>query len=103
MLAPVLPGESYIDNSAYWGVIWSEDVSPSEELRVTASYLKTDGFLAKYMVEIWDTVDSERTGFIEVIREGLPSDIIVLVQDNILYIGAGVVVLLVLAIACRRR
>ncbi|TFG05251.1 hypothetical protein EU538_11555 [Candidatus Thorarchaeota archaeon] len=89
-----------IDNYYYWGVDAYEEQGDTET-SVRLLYLKEDGFLAKYEVE--STQDSDTT-IITAIRDGLPSDIQVLVMDNILLIGGGLAVIVILgAVVCKKR
>ena len=99
-----LLGELYEDNVFYNGTIyetssyWGMDVIIDYfgDLDVHVDFLKADGFLAHW------TVTTEN-GTLSMIRQGLPSDIIGLITDNILYIGVGVGVLILLAIVCKKK
>lgn len=97
-----LLGELYEDHVFYNGTIyetssyWGMDVDYLGELDVHVDFLKADGFLAHW------TVTTEN-GTLSMNRQGLPSDIIGLITDNILYIGVGVGVLILLAVVCKRK
>jgi len=85
----------------YWTSKYSGQ-SSGETVTVTTSYLKTDGFLAKYLVTAKNETDTVMD--ISVVRDGLPSDIVDLVMSNILIIGIGVVVLVIIgAVVCKKR
>jgi len=67
------------------------------EVTIHADYLKDDGFLAHWTV-------ATPNGTLSMDRQGLPAlDIVGLVTDNILLIGVGLGVLIVLAVVCKRR
>ncbi|NWF97207.1 MAG: hypothetical protein HXY34_13805 [Candidatus Thorarchaeota archaeon] len=90
-----------INDYYYWGMKFSGSFL-SNKLEVTGSYLKSDGFLAKYLVKTYNgtAIDKE----MNIIRQGLPSDIQVLIMNNILYIGIGVAVLVILgAVVCKKK
>ena len=97
-----LLGELYEDHVFYNGTIyetssyWGMDVDYLGELDVHVDFLKDDGFLAHW------TVTTEN-GTLSMVRQGLPSDIIGLITDNILYIGVGVGVLILLAVVCKKK
>jgi hypothetical protein len=106
LIAPVITGESYINTAQTWGLEWSIDDTPTEELAVTITYAKGDGFLAEYSIETRSTVNSSILESLSVERDSLPVaglDIMQLLQDYALYIAIGVIVLLVLVIVCKRR
>jgi hypothetical protein len=106
LLAPVLTGETFIGDAYLWGLEWSEDVTSTEEFKVTATYLKSDGFLAEYKLETWSTSNDSRLASIEIVRTDIPAggDILQLIQDNLLIVGAGVAVILIIGIViCKRR
>jgi len=97
-----LLGDLYEDNVFYNGTIyetssyWGMDADYLGELDVHVDFLKADGFLAHW------TVTTEN-GTLSMIRQGLPSDIVGLITDNILYVGVGVGVLILLAIVCKKK
>ena len=97
-----LLGELYEDHVFYNGTIyetssyWGMDTDYLGEIDVHVDFLKADGFVAHWTV----TTDN---GTLSMVRQGLPSDIIGLITDNILYIGVGVGVLILLAIVCKKK
>ncbi|NHJ14673.1 MAG: hypothetical protein EAX95_13420 [Candidatus Thorarchaeota archaeon] len=97
LVTSVLTGERIIDDLFYWGVEFTEDTSSTESITVAARYFKSDGFLAKLTIEFFE--DNTRTGSVGVIRQGFMTTI----ADNYILIGAGVVVLIILAIVCAKR
>ncbi|MHA1960578.1 MAG: hypothetical protein ACW99U_10115 [Candidatus Thorarchaeota archaeon] len=109
LLAPILSGESYVDESNVWGVVWSEDTNATHESRITSTYAKADGFLAEYKLESWNTVDNELVESIQVARDVIPAgpsgglDIVQFLQDNLLLVGGAVVALAVVCIVCLKR
>jgi hypothetical protein len=106
LLAPELTGETFTGDAYLWGLEWSEDVTATEEFKITATYLKSDGVLAEYKLETLSTVNGSTIDSIHIIRDDIPAggDIIQLLTDNILYVGAGVAVILILGIViCKRR
>lgn len=109
LITPVLTGEEIIDQANVWGVQWGEDVNATHEFRITATYAKVDGFLAEYKLEtILSSTDAVQES-LTVIRNNIPSagfdlgGIIQLLQDNILIVGIGIGVLIILAIVCKKR
>jgi len=94
---------TFTTNSAYWGMSLTYS-SSGLRYTVAVSYLKSDGFLAKYEMKATNITSSTVTFDFGVIREGLPNDLIVTLQDNILLIGIGVgVVVIVGAVVCMKR
>ncbi len=92
---------TYINTYYYWGMKFTGQVG-GHQASCQATYLKSDGFLAKYTVKTWNAT----TTLVEssTIRDGLPSDTQDLIMSNILYIGAGVVVLIIIgAVVCKKR
>lgn len=91
------------ENSAYWEMTATyENELLNQTGSVAVSYLKEDGFLARYSITLAN--ETHTLSDISVIRDGLPSDIIVLLQDNILIIGGGIAVIVILgAVVCKRR
>ncbi len=89
------------ENSAYWEVV-AEYEYLNQTGTVTTSYLKEDGFLAKYIVSIAN--QTHTVADLSVIRDGLPSEIMVLLQDNILIIGGGIAVIVILGlVVCKKK
>ncbi|UCE10698.1 MAG: hypothetical protein JSW61_01840, partial [Candidatus Thorarchaeota archaeon] len=106
LLAPVLSGESYVDEANVWGVVWSEDTNATHEFRITSTYAKADGFLAEYKLETWNTVDNELVESLQVLRDVIPSggfDIVQFLQNNLLLIGGVVVALAVVCVILMKR
>ena len=105
-----------IDNALFWGVTWT-GMDEDMEQTITGEYLKADGFVSRYILQATNTTSSIVSS-VTLIRNGLPVltttttitpsnstgfDIVGFVQDNILYIGVGIAVLLVLVIIIKRR
>lgn len=100
-------------NSAIWtenhtivndGTNWGARMSGTDDemtMQISVHYLKTDGFIATYTFESTNTT-SGISSRVTLIRDGLGLDIIGLLQDNILYVVIGVIVILG-AVACMRR
>jgi hypothetical protein len=88
------------------GTKWGARMSGTEDdmvMQVYVHYLKTDGFIARYDLEATNTTDGLRSE-VTLIRDGIGLDIIGLLQDNILYVGIGVGVIVILgAVVCMRR
>jgi len=104
---------SLIDNALYWGITWTAMDEDVEET-ITGEYLKADGFLSRYILQATNTTSSDVSS-VTLIRDNLPVlttttntnstsfDIVGFIQDNIIYIGAGIVILLLLVIIIKRR
>lgn len=85
------------NSGSYWGMNLNDFEGFGSEIDIHVDYLKDDGFLAHWT---FTTVN----GSLSMTRQGLPSlDIVGIITDNILYIGIGLGVLIVLAIVCKRR
>ncbi|RDE15421.1 MAG: hypothetical protein C4K49_06220 [Candidatus Thorarchaeota archaeon] len=94
---------TFTTNSAYWGMALAY-TPVGQRITIEASYLKSDGFLAEYTWHITNATSSTETLNLKIIREGLPNDLIVMLQDNILLIGIGVGVVVILgAVVCMKR
>jgi hypothetical protein len=91
-----------VENSAYWGMSLTS-TSSGKTIVLETSYLKSDGVLARYHWTQTDIATHVKEGDVSLVRQGLPNDFVVFLQDNLLYIGIGVVVLVLLAVACKRR
>lgn len=82
-----------IDDSLFWG--FEHDLALSNGLKMTihVDFLKSDGMLAHYTVTNFN--GTTKYSDVTVIREGLPAggDIVGLLKDNALYIGAAIVVI----------
>jgi hypothetical protein len=84
------------NSGSFWGMDLTDD-SLGSDMTIHVDYLKDDGMLAHWTV-------STENGTLSMIRQGLPSfDIVGLITDNILIIGVGLGVLILLAIVCKRR
>jgi len=81
------------ESSSYWGMEIDNFLGEAD---IHVDFLKADGFLAHW------TVTTEN-GSLSMVRQGLPSDIIGLLTDNILYVGIGLGVLILLAIVCKKK
>jgi len=77
------------DNSSYWG--FEGILFLFGETTVHVDYLKDDGLMAHFTM-------NRHNGSLRVTRQGLSGGILDLITDNILYIGAVVVVLAVVCI-----
>ena len=88
------------------GTNWGARLSGLEDdmtMSVSVRYLKADGFIARYTLEAINTTSGVRSSA-SLIRDGLGIDIIGLLTDNILYVGIGVGVIVILgAVVCMRR
>jgi len=91
-----------VENSAFWGMSLTS-TSSGKTIVLETSYLKSDGIIARYHWTQTDIATHVKEGEVSLVRQGLPNDIVVFLQDNVLYIGIGVVVLVLLAVACKRR
>jgi len=93
-----------IDNAQYWGIVYSGESSGMES-SITNEYLKADGLLSRYVIDMTNTTSSTTTSvsFLRDIPGGPGFDIVGFITDNILYIGIGLGVLIVLAIVCKKR
>jgi hypothetical protein len=88
------------------GSVWGSRLTDSEDEISTVAYvhyLKSDGFLARYVVEATNTTDGVKSS-VSLIRDGLGMDIIGWISDNILIVGIGVgAVVLLGAVVCVKR
>ncbi|MFW9959474.1 MAG: hypothetical protein ACFFDV_00560 [Candidatus Thorarchaeota archaeon] len=92
-----------INTAQVWGVSYSE-TSGDETSSITAEYFKTDGFCYRYLLEVSNSTSSLETS-VSFIRD-MPSssfDIIGFITDNALYIGMGVIIVLLVVIIVRRK
>ena len=91
-----------INDSMVWGIRFSgeDDGNPAS---LYVHYLKSDGVCARYIIETTNSTSGIRSS-ISFIRDGLGLDILGLLLDNILYVGIGVGVIVILgAVVCMRR
>lgn len=104
-VSPLFTGESIISYVGECGISLEEDTSPTEKIVVTATYNKTDGFLARYSLENWDTSTNTMTDSWSATRIGVPAgSFLDLLMDNILYVGIGVVLILIIGVVdCKRK
>lgn len=106
ILVDKIPGwninTTMVVNSAYWGMTLTY-LSSGMTYYQRVLYLKSDGVLARYDWTITDSTTHVTIDSVSLVRDNLPSDIIVALQDNILYIGIGVAILVLLVLACKRR
>jgi hypothetical protein len=88
------------------GSRWGASLTGTEDdMYMTAHvyYLKTDGFLARYTLEARNITSNIRSS-VSLVRDGLGFDIIGFIQDNMLMVGIGVGVVVILgAVVCLRR
>ncbi len=103
-----LTGETQEESANVWGIKWTVDINSTHEFGVTATYAKADGFLAEYNYELIQTSNDESTPLVSVTRNNIPSGldtnyIIQLIQDNMLLAGAGVVILVLLVVVCKKK
>ncbi len=102
---------------SFWGYSWY-DMTGDILIEVHTDYLRADGFLAHHTATFTNTTSSEVVGTLSVIRTGLPepttplpttwfngNEIIDFIMDNLLYIGIGLglVVVLGVIVLMRRR
>ena len=91
-----------VNDGSVWG---SRLTATDEEINQVAyvHYLKSDGFLARYVIEATNTTDGVKSS-VSLIRDGLGTDIIGWISDNILIVAIGVGVIVILgAVVCRRK
>lgn len=92
---------TFISDSSYWGIKLST-VSAGITGSLTLQYLKADGVLSHFLIQSTNST-SGLTSTYSFVREGLGFNIVGFLTDNILYIGIGIGVLIVLAVVCKRR
>ena len=91
-----------VNTGSEWGTHFtaSED---DENLVVRTTYLKSDGMLARYQFEITNTTSGDTYGA-SLVRDGLGFDFMGWISENILIVGIGVgVIVLIGAVVCVRR
>jgi hypothetical protein len=92
------PDADITDSIFFWGFSWRGTFfDPELQVQIGVDYLKSDGFLAHYTVETVNQTSQETIYTASITRQGL------FLQDNILLIGGGVVLVLVLAIVCIKK
>ena len=77
------------DTSDYWGL--DGTILVYGEATVHVDYLKTDGLMSHFVMNAYN-------GSLTAVRQGLTAGIFDIIMDNILYIGAFVVVIVVICI-----
>ena len=109
LVAVKLTGEDITDDANVWRISWDVDINSTHESRIVGAYSKVDGFLAEYKLETLLSATDEVVDSFSVIRKNLPSaggidlsNITQLLQDNIVYVGAGIAVLIILAVVCKK-
>lgn len=103
-----LADETQEESANVWGIKWAFAANLTHENTVTATYAKADGFLAEYKWEIVQTSDDATVNMFSVTRNNIPSGldtnyIIQLIQENMLLVGAGVVILVLLVVVCKKK
>lgn len=92
------PDAQITDSIFFWGFSYRGTfIDPELQIHLGVDYLKSDGFLAHYTVETVNQTSQETIYTASITRQGL------FLQDNILLIGGGVVLVLVLAIVCMKK
>ena len=90
-----------VNDSTNWGVR-TTGAEDDMTMQVHIHYLKSDGFLSRYTIEARNTTSNIRSSA-SLIRDGVGLDIVALLQDNLLYVGIGVIVILGVVVCIRRR
>jgi hypothetical protein len=93
-----------INESTNWGARY-QAVDAEMNMDVSVRYKTSDGCLNRYSLEVTNTTDgvSSSATFVRQAAGG-GIDIVGLLQDNILYVGIGVAVIVILgAVVCMRR
>ena len=91
-----------VSDSAFWGIRLSfiDDDAPSQ---IFVQYSKSNGVCARFNIESTNSTSNKKST-LSLVRDGLGLDIVQLLQDNILYVGIGVGVIVILgAVVCIRR
>lgn len=92
------PDATITDSIFFWGFSWRGTFfDPEIQTHLGVDYMKSDGFLAHYTVETVNQTSQETIYTASITRQGI------FLQDNMLLIGAGVVLIIVLAIVCKKR
>ena len=93
------------DQGGYWGMNLNDLEFLGGSADIHVDYLKEDGVLAHWTVTTTNTTSSEELGSLTMVRQGLPGfNLIDLLQNNILLIGAGVgVIVVIVAVVFMRR
>jgi len=97
---------TFVNSSLYWGLKLTMPMSGLTDV-IQASYLKSDGVLARYSITATNETSHVQQTAISVVRANLPAegfDIVGFLQQNILYVGVAVAVIVVLgAVVCMKR
>lgn len=103
--ADVFYNGTIYQTGSYWGVNLNDLEFGDTSFDIHVDYLKEDGLLAHWTMTAKNATTSEETGSLTMIRQNLPGlDIIGFIQDNILLVGIGVGVIVILgAVICIRR
>ena len=92
------PDAEITDSLFFWGFGWRGTfIDPEIQIHLSVDYLKSDGFLAHYTWETVNQTSQETLYMASITRQGL------ILQDNMLLIGGGVILVLVLAIVCMKK
>jgi len=109
LVNPLLTQETQIDESNVWGIRFQDDINATHAYAVEVTYAKADGMMAEYKLETVLTSNDSVVESITVIRNNIPSpgldlsNIVQLIQDNIIIVAAGVVILILLIIVCKKK
>jgi hypothetical protein len=91
-----------VNDGTRWGVTYSATDS-GMALQSHIYYLKEDGFLSRYTLEVRNMTSNVRSS-VSLVRDGVGFDIVAFIQDNLLMVGIGVGVVVILgAVVCMRR
>jgi len=92
------PDATITDSIFFWGFSWRGTfIDPEIQIHLGVDYMKSDGFFAHYTVENVNQTSQETVYSASITRQGL------FLQDNMLLIAGGVVLIIVLAIVCKKR
>ncbi len=96
------------DSGSYWGMDLNDFElieGTNQSVDIHADYLKADGVVAHWTVTTTNTTDSTVMGTLTMVRQGLPGlDIVGWIRDNLLLVGVGVGIVVILgAVVCMRR
>jgi len=91
-----------VNDGTKWGITYSTTDS-GMAMQSHVYYLKEDGFLSRYTLEVRNMTSNVRSS-VSLVRDGVGFDIIGFIQDNMLMVGIGVGVVVILgAVVCLRR
>jgi hypothetical protein len=91
-----------VNDATYWGIQLSA-TDGDEIISLYVHYLKTDGMCGRYELQLSNSTHAS-LGSASFVRLGLGFDIVGFIQDNMLLVGIGIAVIVILgAIVCRRR